>query len=185
LLSLNGQGTLACVEIVSGLGSEDGSAARPPIIYTRVVMPPPLTLAGRLAALAVGCGCLSVLLVAAWLRPNANGAGTHTQLGMPSCQFMRNTGLPCPSCGMTTSFAYFAHGKVLASVITQPMGAVLALLAAAGAWVGLYIALTGRPVHRLMRFVPSRYYLMPLLVLALLAWGWKIFLTLHRLGGWK
>jgi hypothetical protein len=30
---------------------------------------------------------------------------THTQLGMPPCNFVVLTGKPCPSCGMTTSFA--------------------------------------------------------------------------------
>lgn len=138
----------------------------------------------RLLAAGVAGGCLAVLLVAAWLKPNVHGTGTHTQLGLEACAFKVRTGLPCPSCGFTTAFAYFAHGNLLASVYTQPMGAALAALAAAAVWIGFYVALTGRPVHRLFKLLPSRYYLIPLMTLAVLGWGWKIVLTLTGRDGW-
>lgn len=157
----------------------------PPIIYTRVVSPPRLSWSGRGFAFAVATGCLAVLLTAAGLSPSHHGIGTHTQLGLRSCAFKTSTGLPCPSCGMTTSFAYFAHGNLPASFYTQPMGALLAILAAAAVWVGFYIAFTGRPVHRLLRFLPYSRWLIPMLVFALAAWGWKIVLTLEGLDGWK
>jgi hypothetical protein len=64
------------------------------------------------------------------------------------------------------------------------MGAVLALLAGACVWAGLYIALTGRPAHRLLRLIPSRYYLAPLFALAILGWAWKIFIHLRGIDGW-
>ena len=80
---------------------------------------------------------------------------------------------------MTTAFAHFVRGHFLASFYTQPMGAVLALLAVAAFWVALYIALTGKPAHRLVQQVPARYYLLPLMFLAVAAWGWKIFTTVH------
>ena len=86
-------------------------------------------------------GCLAILLLAAYLRPSPSGMGTHQQgLGLPACNFLRTTGLPCPSCGMTTSFAWFAKGNLLASAYVQPMGTILALLAAACVWGGFYIA---------------------------------------------
>jgi hypothetical protein len=144
-----------------------------PVIYTRYSAPEPMSLAARLMAALVGTVCLTVLSVAAWLHPNGRGYGTHQQLGLAPCAFKLRTGLPCPSCGYTTAFTYFAHGKPLSSLITQPMGALLALAAAVAIWVGFYIAITGRPVHRLLKLVPSRYYVMPLLGSALLAWGWK------------
>ena len=150
----------------------------PPIIYTRVLMPPKMSWSGRGLALAVALACLALLLTAARLEPSPHGFGTHRQLGLQSCAFKIRTGLPCPSCGMTTSWAYFARGKLAASFYTQPMGTVLALLAAAAVWAGLYIAVSGRPVHRLLRFFPSSRWLMPFLCFGLLAWGWKIGLTL-------
>ena len=41
---------------------------------------------------------------------------THTQLGMPPCNFVVMTGKPCPACGMTTSFALLVRGDVGASL---------------------------------------------------------------------
>jgi hypothetical protein len=51
------------------------------------------------------CAC-SVLAVALWLKPAAVGYGMPTQLGLPPCNFLLVPHLPCPSCGLTTSFAY-------------------------------------------------------------------------------
>ena len=149
-----------------------------PVIYTRSEPAVALSVISRLVSATIALGCLGVMLIAAWLRPDPHGFGTHRQLGLAACAFKDRTGLPCPSCGFTTAFTYFAHGHPLASLYTQPFGAALAFTTAAAVWVGLYIALTGRPVHRLLRLVPSRYYVVPLLSFALLAWGWKIGLTL-------
>ena len=140
---------------------------------------------GRLIALGVAAACLSVLTLASRLQPNRDGVGSHRALGLAGCQFLDSTGLSCPSCGMTTSFAWFAHGNLVASVYVQPMGAALAIVAAGCVWGGLYVALTGRPVYRLLRLLPGRYYLLPLLALAVLAWGWKILIHLNGLDGWR
>lgn len=157
----------------------------PPIIYTRAASPRRLGTVARLIALGVALACLTVLTVAAYVRPNRAGFGSHTSsLGLPKCGFMETTRLPCPSCGMTTSFSHFVRGDVLASVYVQPMGAVLAAIACGCVWGGLYVAFTGRPVYRLMRLVPGKYYLMPLFGLALLAWAWKIMLRLNGWDGW-
>src|SRR5438105_1225691 len=86
---------------------------------------------------------------AAPLTPDAGGMGTHTQLGLAPCQWLARTGIPCPSCGMTTSLAWFVRGHLLESLYVQPMGAVLAALACCCVWGGLYIAITGRPIHQL------------------------------------
>ena len=48
----------------------------------------------------------------------------------------------------------------------------------------LYIGLTGKPFARLMRTIPTRYYVAPLLTFAVLAWGWKIFIHLRGMDGW-
>lgn len=156
-----------------------------PNIYAVAPQAEKLTRAGRLFAGAIGFGCLAVLILAASLTPSAKGLGTHAEdLHLPDCTFLQNTHLPCPSCGMTTSFAWFARGNLVASAYVQPMGMILAIMAAAAAWGGSYIAITGRPVHRLLRLLPARYTLLPLLLVGVLAWGWKIFIHLNGIDGW-
>jgi hypothetical protein len=140
---------------------------------------------GSRAGFAVlALGCIAVLMVAAMLPPDQHGVSTHTRLGLQPCEFLQRTGLPCPSCGMTTSFSLFAHGRLLSSLYVQPMGFALAIGAAGGFWIGLYIALTGRPALRLMRLIPARYYALPLMLFAIAAWGWKIFIHLKGIDGW-
>jgi hypothetical protein len=156
-----------------------------PLIYSRDPRAEVLPTGVRLAAMGIALGCLLALVVAATLQPNAGGSATHTQLGLQPCAFLQRTGIPCPSCGMTTSWAWLAHGNLAASLYVQPMGTVLAVIAAGCVWVGLYVGITGRPVHRLLRLLPGRYYFVPLLSFAVLAWGWKIFIHLHGWDGWR
>jgi hypothetical protein len=157
-----------------------------PIPYNRAADAQSVGTTERLLALGVAIGCIAVLCVAAYLSPNPTGTGTHAKLpGLQSCQFLQRTGLPCPSCGMTTSFSWFVRGNWLASLYVQPMGWCLAVLTTVAAWAGLYIAITAKPAHRLLRLVPVRYYLVPLLSLAIAAWGWKMFLILKGIDGWR
>ncbi|HEX3358572.1 MAG TPA: DUF2752 domain-containing protein [Tepidisphaeraceae bacterium] len=156
-----------------------------PAIYSGPSPAPQVTLAGRFAALLVSGGCLALLLTAAWLHPSPAGVSTHTGLGLPSCQFLARTGIPCVSCGMTTSFSWFVRGNLLASLYVQPMGTVLAAMCAITVWAGLYIALTGKPLARLLRLIPPRYYIAPLMTWTILAWGWKIFIHLRGIDGWR
>jgi hypothetical protein len=74
---------------------------------------------------------LGVLGVARWLRPDPAGFGTHQQLGLPPCQFARLTGRPCPSCGMTTAFAWTVRGRFDRAWGANPAGALLAPACAA------------------------------------------------------
>ena len=155
-----------------------------PVIYARVEGWSRETWWGRLLALCIAGCCLAVLIVAAGLTPSPHGLGTHQELGLDQCQFLRRSGLPCPGCGMTTSFSWFVRGNLAASFYIQPMGCVLAALCGICTWAGAYIAVTGRPIYRLLGLVPSRYWVMPLLGLAVAAWGWKIFLHLSGHDGW-
>jgi hypothetical protein len=69
---------------------------------------------------------------------------THLQLGLPPCNFRMLTGMPCPSCGMTTSFAFLARGDVENSLRANAVGTLLAVLCLACIPWGLWSALRGR-----------------------------------------
>jgi Protein of unknown function (DUF2752) len=52
---------------------------------------------------------------------------SHRSLGLPSCRFQEMTDLPCPSCGMTTSFALLVRGDVWNSMRANWVGTGLAV----------------------------------------------------------
>ena len=52
---------------------------------------------------------------------------SHKSLGLPACRFQEMTGLPCPSCGMTTSFALLVRGDVINSLRANWVGTGLAV----------------------------------------------------------
>jgi hypothetical protein len=161
----------------------DGAAAVP-IIYTPVVRPRTVTPYARFIALLVAAAALAPLVIGLNLRPSADGVGTHLSMGFQRCTFLAQTKLPCPSCGMTTSFAHFVRGQWLASLYVQPGGFALALTCAALFWAALYMAVTGRPIHRLTNQLPGVKGLPIVLGFFILAWGWKIFIHLKGIDGW-
>ena len=91
---------------------------------------PPLSPSARVA-LAVW---LAVLIagfgVARRLEPSPSGFGTHRQIGLPPCTVRVVAGIPCPSCGMTTSFANFTRGRFAAAARANAGGLLLAVFCA-------------------------------------------------------
>lgn len=165
------------------------TANDPPFVVPLLVSSPPrfasLSVVGRLLNLLIAAGCLTVLILALRVRPSESGMGTHVHLGMSSCAWLERTRLPCPSCGMTTSFAWFARGNLLASAYVQPAGFVGAVVTTIVFWVTLYAALTAKPVAELLHRLPAKYTWLAVLVLAMGAWGWKIFIHLQKIDGWR
>ncbi len=107
------------------------------------IAPARATAAERAGAAIVSAGCLSLLIIGASLHPEAQGHGTHTQLGLPACGWLLATGLPCPTCGMTTAFACVCNGEFARGLLTQPGGAMFAIGVSAAFWLFGHIALTG------------------------------------------
>jgi hypothetical protein len=108
----------------------------------------------RLVLLVIGAGLAGVFAVAFWLNPyNPDGTprtvATHTQLGMPPCNFILMTGKPCPACGMTTSFALLVRGEVAASLRANWAGTLIAVLWAITMVWAVASGVKGRPL-----FVP-------------------------------
>lgn len=118
--------------------------------------------------------CLTLLVVSAFLRPSADGMGTHTQLGLPACGWMLSTGYPCPTCGMTTSFAAAANASFLASARAQPFGTLLAISTAIGFWGCLHVTAFGSRIGRIFARAFTSRVLIGLVILFLLSWGYKI-----------
>jgi len=74
---------------------------------------------------------IAVFGIAIYLNPygedgTARRLETHLQLGLPECNFKALTGKPCPSCGMTTSFALLVRGDVPNSLRANCVGTLLA-----------------------------------------------------------
>ena len=88
---------------------------------------------GRAGRLVLAVCCLSLIGgfgLSVFMTPSPQGFGTHRQLGLPPCSFRDLTGLPCPSCGMTTSFSHFVRGQWLQSIQTSSTAFILALICA-------------------------------------------------------
>jgi hypothetical protein len=86
----------------------------------------------RRALLGMAVFLTAIFGIAAWLNPydetgQPRRMETHLQLGLPPCTFRLMTGVPCPSCGMTTSFSLLMHGDPWDSLRANAVGTLLAI----------------------------------------------------------
>lgn len=133
----------------------------------------------RLGAGALAIAVTAILVVALVLTPSPSGMGTHMAMGLPPCGFLESTGLPCPTCGMTTAFSLMAHGRPLAAFRAQPAGALL-FIVALGAMVAAWRAVwTGRLPRINWDWLGTGRGLATMGAVFFGGWAWKI--TLHLL----
>ena len=130
-----------------------------------------------LAAMAGG-----VLGVARWLKPAARGYGTHTELGLPPCMFLRLTHLPCPSCGMTTSFAWAARLEFWKAFMANPFGVLLFFGTVAVIPACIYLAWRGIPLRRIWE--SAQFTRAVKVGTGLLAASWIFKLTVFHFAGY-
>ena len=122
-------------------------------------------------------GAVFIIGLAGWLDPDPTGVGTHMQLGLNRCVLLQELNLPCPMCGMTTTFALMADLQWLAAFQNQPLGVVLFFLTCMVAivsatelikprslWSTISTGLYGKEVTVLTVFF----------VLMVASWGYKI-----------
>jgi len=121
--------------------------------------------------LLVAAASLAGLMgLAKTLKPDPRGFGTHTQLGLRPCAFATLTGRLCPTCGMTTSFAWFARGRMDRSWQANPAGCLFALLTVPLiAWL-VGSAVENRPVGFSSLSRPFYGLLIAAVVLSLASW---------------
>ncbi|MFO0880021.1 MAG: DUF2752 domain-containing protein [Gemmataceae bacterium] len=160
-------------------------------------MPPPTQYSGyreepdpalvfwvRLLLVGILVGLSAVFIVAIYLNPygtdgQAHRLATHQQLGLPPCTFIDVTGVPCPACGMTTSFALFVRGDLVNSMRANWVGTLLAGFCALVVPWSIGSLIHGRPL--LVRSLEKVFLgvIITLLVLMSLRWG------LVLLWGWR
>lgn len=114
-----------------------------------MVRPAPMTRVVRASLIAVGVALAAVFAAAASINPygvdgGARTMSTHTQLGLPPCNFAELSGKPCPSCGMTTSFALLVRGDVSNSLRANWVGTAICVIWALTLVWALASALWGR-----------------------------------------
>ncbi|HWE35335.1 MAG TPA: DUF2752 domain-containing protein [Isosphaeraceae bacterium] len=128
---------------------------------------------GRWTRLGMGIAAAALALVlgvARRLEPDPRGYGTHRQLGLPPCAFLAMTGRPCPSCGMTTAFAWSSRGRFGRSWRANPAGAILAPACVAMIPWLVVGALRGRPWGARTLEGPLTALLVAAVALGLLSW---------------
>lgn len=139
-------------------------------------------LTGRLYAAGVFIAVAALFAVAYGLHPDGIYHGAHQQLGLPPCGFVVMTGLPCPTCGMTTAFAYTIHGQWLRAVVAQPAGFAAALVCLAIGLLAAWATITARrPSINWYRINPT-HVVWVCCGLFVAAWGVKIVLYLLENG---
>ncbi len=103
-----------------------------------------LTWFTRVLALMTGILLLALLVIARGLTPSPSGFGTHQQLGLPPCTAIVLLDIPCPACGMTTSWAHTMRGNLVAAAQSNAGGMLLALIAMAFLPASCYFFLRGK-----------------------------------------
>lgn len=131
----------------------------------------------RIFFVLMGLGSALCIFLAMSIEPDPRGFGTHEQLGLAPCGMLETVGVPCPSCGMTTSWSLAAHGRVWDAVRNQPCGAALFFVAIGLLPLSLYV-LSGRfsafnwlLEHRALAWAVG------FLVFFVLSWIYKIWIT--------
>ena len=129
---------------------------------------------GRIFQTALLLGAVWLIATAWSIEPDARGHGTHEQLGREPCGYLQRTGEPCPSCGMTTSFAHTVRFQIVAALRANPAGTVLSLLVMLlplhliGSWRN------GVPPEAILRPPRAAYLIIGMSLLVALSWWYKI-----------
>jgi len=90
------------------------------------------------------------------------------------CGFKQIYGLPCPTCGVTTSVLAFAKGRLLESFYIQPAGALLCCILAFSATLAFFGAVFGVYFSFLRRFfaqVKIIHIILAILIIITAAWA--------------
>jgi hypothetical protein len=135
---------------------------------------------GRWLCWLVAVALMAPFAVACVLKPDARGFGTHQQLGLPPCTFQFLWEIPCPGCGMTTSYACLVRGQWGAALTANPAGALLAVGSLLVIPWCIYVAITGRWSPRIEPLLAASLGLSGVSLVAILVWLVRIIPALWR-----
>ena len=112
--------------------------------------------------------------IAIQTTPDPRGFGTHQRFGFAPCVIRNQLSIPCPSCGMTTSFSHFVRGQIRQSAKANTTGLVLALVCVAmipWSWISVYrkqLWLVANPENFLL------WLLCTLITITLIEWFFRL-----------
>ena len=112
----------------------------------------------------------AVMVTAASLVPSEAGHGTHTQLGLPPCGFLVVTGIPCPGCGLTTSFSHMIRAQVVGAAHANPFGVLLFLVSFFTIPISAYGFVRRLPVVETLERLHFEKWAILLAVTSILVW---------------
>lgn len=118
-------------------------------------------------------GVLAAFAVSLAMTPAPEGFGTHQQLGLPPCSVRVWWGVPCPACGMTTSWSLFVRGWWGRSIVVNAGGWMLAGLATVVGCVAAGVVWSGRGPSRRMVWC-GVVWAWGALGVAILQWAWRV-----------
>jgi hypothetical protein len=101
------------------------------------------------------------------------------------CGFKQRFGLPCPTCGMTTSILAFAQGRIWDSFYTQPAAMLFCSLVIVAAFFAFIIAVFGVYFPRLFRRIVTlkvRYIIAAFVIILAAGWAFTLAKTLAGQG---
>lgn len=94
------------------------------------------------------------------------------------CGFKQRYGLPCPTCGMTTSVLAFVRGRIFQAFYIQPAAALFCCVLVAAAFLAFLTAVFGLYfgcLRRFLREVRTRDVILWLIIIV--AAGWVVTLA--------
>ncbi|MBM3964801.1 MAG: DUF2752 domain-containing protein [Planctomycetes bacterium] len=128
----------------------------------------------RLGLLAVLSLLVILLATAKWLSPDPSGMGTHQQLGLPACTMLAFSGVRCPGCGMTTSWAHTMDGNFVEAFQTNAAGSLLCWLCIACVPIMASVVVAGKRTRDgwASKFALSGF--LAAMTIALIEWGLRL-----------
>jgi hypothetical protein len=134
-------------------------------------MPTVFSNSTRLGLSLIAIVLVMLLACARWLEPSATGFGTHRQIGLPPCTTYALFGVKCPSCGMTTAWAFTTRLRFQEALNANMAGTLLCIQAIASVpYLVVMIFAKRDPLGRFFS-AATVWGIISSLVLAVALWG--------------